>query len=974
MKQKWFLLAIGLIALLGASAAFAQTTGSLVGIVTDADAGQPLPGVQVTISSPALQGTRTAFTDGSGNFRFREIPPGSYKVVASLSGFGSMAQEGIRVGLDRTVEVRLKMTAAVTEFVTVTGETPLVDVKSTTTGENFSEEVLEALPLGRNFTSALRVVPSAQADGTGYSMNGATGAENSYIVDGVETTEIERGRQGKQINMEFVQEIETKTGGYQAEYGRAAGGIVNVITKSGGNEFKGDLFAYYEDDSLTDDFDGEGADESTATERQAAFTRKDFGFALGGYILPDKLWFFAAYDVVQNETATLVSDQLRDALPELDSSYDLTTDRDLRSAKLTWNISSDHNVVFSLFGDPGESEGAVGVISGEESTFMSSRELGGDNYTLKYLGILTPSLFLNVQGSKHKESSVNNPMDSTTPTRIDRTGDFEVRTGGYGGYAQQEFERDQYKADVNFFLDFAGTHDFKIGIDYEDLAADKRVAYSGGNMLWVFNCTGPDLSGCPEGELFYAHEFYVTKGSTSRNWTLQPYLEDSPETKNSSAFLQDSWSLSNLTVNLGVRYEKQELLSGEGRSWIEVENWAPRVGFTWDPTGSGKSVVSGFYGRFFQNIPMDINIRFMGTESSAFFYNQSETDLNRDFDICNTSGTSCGGVRGSLPLLDLLERVYGIYPIDPDLKGQSVDEFNFGYETQVGANWSFGVQGVYKTLNRVIEDGGAVIINAEGDPEFVYVVGNPGEGTMTQVPTLGTDEDHVPYGPWAISKPKRDYQALQLTARRRLSENWGLFASYVYSKLEGNYDGTYQRSTGQLDPMINSAFDYYEFGVKWDAECYKTGTCEELDGPLSNDRRHQVKVDLYYSGKMGPGNLTASFSPYYFSGRPKTIYGWSDAYRNGEFTLTNRGGNGRTPSEYEIDLGFGYEMPIGPFSVAARLDVFNVLNRQGTTDVDMLWSIDEAGNSSAEPTNPGFDKPNDWQDPRNYRFSLRFSF
>jgi hypothetical protein len=969
MKHKQLFVALGLIALLLAGTAYAQTTGALTGTVFEKEGGQPLPGVQVTITSPALQGTKTAYTDGTGLFKFREIPPGDYKVVSSLEGFGKVALEGIRVGLDRTADVRVRMSAAVTEFITVTGETPLVDVKSTTTGQNMTEEVLQALPLGRNFTAALRVVPSAQADGQGFSMNGATSGENSYIVDGVETTEVERGRQGKQINMEFVQEVEVKTGGYEAEFGRAAGGVVNVITKAGGNEFHGDLFAYYEDDSLSEDFDGKDADQDTAASYAGSFTRKDYGLAMGGYIMKDTLWFFAAYDIVKNEQDTLISDSLRQTFPELKSSYMFTTDRDLRSAKLTWNINENHNVVFSLFGDPTTDEGALGTVAGEESTFMAGRDRGGDDYTLKYLGILSPKLFLNLQGARHKEESIIKPQ-SEDILYLDRTGAYEIRSGGLGYVTESKFNRDQYKGDLNLFLDAAGSHDIKLGVDMEKLSADKLVRYTGGQLIWAFPCgTRPCVAGGPYDSaghpIYFGHEIYVNKGTTvstiAENY-LPGGIGDKPETNNFSVFLQDSWDLGkSFTLKVGLRWEKQALANEDGREWIKLtDNYAPRLGFVWDPTNTGTQKLSGSYGRYFQNIPMDINIRFMGAEADAYVYNQSLTSLD-------PNGVRASRTRGTLSTLDGLEAAYGIVPVDPNLKGQSVDEFSLGYETQVD-KWSFGGTLIYKKLNRVIEDGGAVITDADGNPAFVYVVGNPGEGTMMTAPNLAyTDAFSIP-------KPKREYKALQLTAQRKMSDNWGLFASYVYSKTQGNYDGTYQRSTGQIDPMINSAFDYYDFNVVWTPTCVMDGTCKTLDGYLSNDRRHQAKVDIYYTAQLGPGSLTASASPYYMSGRPKTKQGWSDIYRNNELSLSNRGGMGTMPAEYELDLGLGYQMPLGPVSFTARADVFNALNRQGITDTDMIWALTEDGNTSETPTNPNYGKPNAWQAPRFYRFSLKFSF
>src|SRR5215470_16329740 len=217
----------------------AQTTGSIEGTVTDQNGGL-LPGVTVEATSPNLQGSRTATTGPDGRFRFAGVPPGAYKVTANLSGFGAV-QKNATVTLDSTATVNMQMQLATKESVTVSGEAPLVDTTSTTTGSNYSAKVIEKLPVSRNYADIIRSNPG---------VNGATSVENQYIIDGVNTTNVIKGFQGKAINTEFIQEVEVKTGGYQAEYGRALGGVINVITKSGGNEFHGDAFGYYDSQGM----------------------------------------------------------------------------------------------------------------------------------------------------------------------------------------------------------------------------------------------------------------------------------------------------------------------------------------------------------------------------------------------------------------------------------------------------------------------------------------------------------------------------------------------------------------------------------------------------------------------------------------------------------------------------------------------------------------------------------------------------
>ena len=236
------------------SVALAQTTGTVVGVVTD-DSGGPLPGVTVEARGPALQGTKVTVTGTDGAYRLTLLPPGSYVVSASLPQFGR-AEHTLQVLLDRNVTADFRLRATAREEVVVSGEVPVVDPTSTTLGANIDQRIFQRLPTGRDYGSVVQTVPGVSTDVAepdSISVYGSSSAENAYLIDGVNTTNLEYGVEGKELNFEFIQEIEVKTGGYEAEYGRSTGGIINVITKSGGNEFHGDAFGYFNDESLQAD-------------------------------------------------------------------------------------------------------------------------------------------------------------------------------------------------------------------------------------------------------------------------------------------------------------------------------------------------------------------------------------------------------------------------------------------------------------------------------------------------------------------------------------------------------------------------------------------------------------------------------------------------------------------------------------------------------------------------------------------------
>ena len=247
--------------LLTLGVAVAQTTGDIEGSVTEISGG-PLPGVTLEATSLRLQGTRVTVSGHDGKYRFPGVPPGEYEVRATLEGF-EPARRSTTVALDANSTLDLAMRLSARESIVVSGEAPLIDLTSTTTGTNYTSKVIAKLPVARNYADIVRSNPGVfvdRGDTQGRSLAlaiyGATSVENQWIIDGINTTNVIRGFQGKAINNEFVQEVEVKTGGYQAEYGRALGGVINVITKSGGNEFHGDAFVYYDSQELSSGRDG----------------------------------------------------------------------------------------------------------------------------------------------------------------------------------------------------------------------------------------------------------------------------------------------------------------------------------------------------------------------------------------------------------------------------------------------------------------------------------------------------------------------------------------------------------------------------------------------------------------------------------------------------------------------------------------------------------------------------------------------
>lgn len=360
-----------------------------------------------------------------------------------------------------------------------------------------------------------------------------------------------------------------------------------------------------------------------------------------------------------------------------------------------------------------------------------------------------------------------------------------------------------------------------------------------------------------------------------------------------------------------MRWEEQDVQDRNHETAFKLDdNWAPRLGFVWDVTSNGKSKLYANFGRFYENIPQDINIRAFGGETVCFCYNFSPNpaDILGDPTAPRTSA-----VLGS-----------GTEPVDPNLKGQYVDEAIGGFEYEVAPNLALGAKFTYRKLGRVIED---FLVPSEGS----YFIANPSEGTLGKELAFYDGVTHAP-----APKAERNNYSFEINARKRFSNNWQFLASYVWTKLEGNYDGLFQNSTGQLDPNINSAYDYADFTVN-------------AQGRLSVERQHQLKFDGSYEFKGALNGLNVGLSTWYFSGLPENAYGYSFAYANWEYFLAPRGSVGRGPADYDMDLHLSYPIKVGKSRLNVIADIFNVFDRQAIIQFDERYNLPSNGGCAGIP-------------------------
>jgi hypothetical protein len=917
--------------LFSAGSAIAQTTGSIRGTVETQ--GTPLPGVTVEARSPNLQGSRTSVTDAEGRFNLTLLPPGAYTLTATLDGFGPRSQT-ITLGLAQNVSTAIELLPVTTEAVTVTAEAATVETESNTAGRNIDASVFEALPTGRNYATVAQLASGTSTDGSdtrnqSITVYGSTGLENSYLVDGANTTGIEIGSQGKVLNFEFIQEVDFKSGGYEAEYGGAQGGILNVVTKSGGNEFHGDAFGYFDDDSLQ--AENKHLDELTSEGIPVGLQRYDFGVDLGGYFVKDRLWFFGAYDRVNNTLdRQLTTPPFENEVATTDS------DSDLFAGKLTVRITDQHTLIGTVFGDPTTDTGAVGPLIGPPSTYEGTVDVGGTDFGVRYQGILTSEWLLTGQFGYHRENVSQLPAPGGDEIYyVDNTVDPILASGGFGGVGgdgqfapTKTLTRYDYRLDASYFL---ANHDIKAGFEFERIDADVIRTTSGNQFVSIL----PPFEDDPDQRLVYSHLFFAGLDATIEEPTIAPVVA-TPQNDIYSVFLQDRWSvLKNLTINAGVRWEKQLIKGVDDITFIDVDHFSPRIGFTWDFLNNGRTKFYASYSHFAEMIPMDMNIRSLNGERDGSTFNFSPVDLACDPEA-DTEDTPCE-IRGT-----------AVDDVDPDIRAPYADEILGGFEFQVGNAWSFGLRGIYRSLRMVLEDGCVPSDSCEN-----YAFFNP--GFSEQVCLFGVCQEAPQFGPG-----RRYFRGIEVTAQKRLADNWMIFASYLYGSLKGNFDGSFRAIGGFFarNPNITDDFDYPEFQVN-------------ASGKLTLDRPHTVKLQAAY---VFPFNLTLAASGYYQSGTPLSRIGWWNGYAGPEIFITPRGSEGRSPEIYEVDLHFDYGLTLGPVTVHFLADLFNTLNRQQTLEVDQVWSFDQADNESPVPTNDHYGFPNTFQQPRTLRLGVRVSF
>ncbi len=953
MKLNKLLLTMILVVVMSGLICAQATSAKIMGKVTDQE-GTALPGVTVTATNPKMVGSTVAITDENGVFRLFSLRPGNFTVKFELEGFGTIIRKNISITVEQTLSLNVKLSLqTIEEAITVEGEAPMIDVKSTASAMTLTKEIIETLPRGRNFSSLVTTMPSVNDEAWlgGISVDGASGAENQFYIDGMDTTELYDGTSAQSAAIEFVDEVQIKSSGYAAEFGGAMGGVINVITRSGGNEFHGELIGYYSGSKLNgkerDTLRNNPLDYSIAEHvnyqdlyGKDKYDRFEVGFNFGGYILKDKVWFFGAFLPVFTKQERHI-EWLSGDIPEGDYTFERKYWN--YSAKMTAQPFKDLRVSLGYMNSWHSERGLLPGRSGAGNSEDVYADYGFDfpNWTatgsMDY--VVGNNLLISLRGGYFYIDKTNQLVTKSEPrwrflneapayyltsthefdgTPLEIPAEYQKPYGWYNygydaGLETKKRIRNRASAnlDFNYYLTAGGEHSLKAGVQWVRIETDVDDSFTNPYVLFgwggTFTWGGTTYQG--------TYGTYAVRGQDPVHDNPAYGVFANPNSTRWALYLQDSWTIGyKFTINIGVRAEKEDIPSYSDLPEYDYppvqfgfgDKIAPRIGFVYDVYGDSSLKVYGSYGLFYDVMKLSMaegSYGGMKWKSSYFTLDTYEWDTI--------------GINGNFPgtyITTLDWRIPSFDSTDTDLKPMSQQEIVIGAEKKIMENVAVTLRVVNKHLRYAIEDVG--VMTPEGE---MYYTCNPGYGWSLTEQNGGKFSNDFLDTP----KAKREYWAVNLGIEKKFSDNWWGGASYTWSSLKGNYSGLASSDEyGRNDPNVERFFDLWF--LAYDKELNK------IDGPLATDRTHQIKA---YGSYVFPWGLTVGMTATAMSGTPiSTEYQvWADGY-----LPFGRGDIGRTPFLMWADLYLEYALNIGSNKLVISLNVDNILD---TKTARRVWNM-----------------------------------
>jgi len=957
--------------------------------------GEVLENVIISITNNDTGLARTVRSDAEGKFKFPLLPSGEYTMEAKKEGYLIVKQSNLKVAPSGKTNIDLTFEASNVERITVNGAAvSAIDVSSSEVNLVVDLNFMNRVPVARDVTSIALLAPGTVqgdddfGDGNNASFGGSSIGENTYYVNGINVTNFRNGLGGSELPFEMYESFEIKTGGYSAEFGRSTGGVVNVKTKSGSNDFKWGVSAYFQPSSLrASGVDTKRTDAGDIEASKTAFYdvnskteigENNFNIWASGALVEDKLFFFGLLNQ---------KDRQRDGVDQEALSTNKIlygeADETLYAAKIDWYITDDH--ILELTAWDNSSDLDVHAFEYNHDTGTETKDLGeyvkkrgGSTYGIKYTGILSDDLTISAQYSVNNANYSNlnvgdNPFGNK-PEIYERFSNKEFGSFGIRNPTLQKDKRTAYRFDVDWYVH--DDHTLRFGVDYEDMEAIENTRHSGDIEYRYEGCNDNALAN----NMLDCTSVRIEEHTNEGDFTTESF----------AYYIEDRWQVTdNIVARIGLRNESFENYNKVGKKFIDVtDQWAPRIGVSWDVSGEGTTKFFANYGQYYLPVATNTNIRLAGDELYTRQDFQVES-INADY----TPNVVAGSGGPILTVANGTQKATG-ETVNANVEPMYQEEYILGFEHVIDDSWSFGIKATYRDLASSLED----IAIDKGFNDFIesefpgasctvcegfhyYVLTNPGKDV-----TITTDPDGngalplatytIPADVLGYPKAERQYAAVDFTLHRAWDDVWMMNFTYTWAHSWGNNEGFVRSDNNQDDSGLTTNFD-------------QPGLTDGASGNLPNDRRHQVKLSGSYQ-IIENLNVGANFN--FTTGRPKNSFGFhptdifASYYEAESFVkegqLVSRGSEGRTPNIWTLDLSATYNIDWEGSDIMLRADVFNVTNNDKGTQFnernERLERI-QAVEGSDFPiligeANPEYGLASSYQTPRYVRFSVSATF
>ncbi len=946
------------------AAADGTQTGTLTGTVVDAEGGA-LPGAQVTVAGP--QGQRSGLTDADGRFRFPALTLGTYRVSAELLGL-TASQSDVPVYSNRTTDLRLELGESgaaaplpvLENAIQVVALAPVIDRYETRIGGQVSRDFLDQLPVERFYQSVALLLPGIAGGQDGNpNASGALRSENLFLIDGVDTTDPTTGLFGLNLAFEAIQTVDVTTAAAPVEYGRASGAVINVVTRSGGNDYDGLVRWVATDPDWNSSFAyppelvAHLAPELAAAEVGTDTLNQTLAASLGGPLLRDRLWFYAAFEDTES---SFLRPTRRAGL------WDQDTALEAQAYKLTSQLTQGNTLVLQFTADAadflaftpferGPTENRLGPAPGPlGSSFvdrlpgdlfaLEQRSQEGDFAKLQWNSAIGQDLSVEVTLARQERRLTREPSNSrgltadaphVGVTRFRPVGDdFAIEEFVlFNGITDQGFEerpRDQGNLAVGWFTQTGAVdHEIKVGLDYQRTESERQFNFPG--LAGIDGATGIPA----QGQLFV--DLDLTADCLLRNrctpfdpatgafepfallvFWRQPLRRTTEET--TAVYLGDTLSTRRWLVSVGARFERIEGEDDRGRPLVSDEGIAPRVSVTYDPRGDGTVLLSASYSRLFEPFLQQYLDSFARLDIFSGF---TEYGWARGAEECRGEdpgdlGSPCWIPLAFTPFFD----VQAARPFT-DLARSAVDEVVLGFERQLTPRTGLSLHYVEREWRDLWDNILGVVFTPDGRAIIDSGVRN------------------LPFA-------ERGYRAVQLLVQKRYADRWQLLGSYTWSEAEGNLF--------QNDGLS----DFADFGRVTDINLINRF------GLAPYDRRNQLKLFANYQVPLGRATLSLGSALRYESGVP---FQAEQTLAFGRRFLTRRGSE-RLPDVFQLDLSLNAAVRLlEDLELEVKGEVFNL------TDENQQLGVE------TEVTTGLFGLPRslaDLQAPRSFRLTLGLRF